>query len=780
MKDLFYEYKNNIDKLSSINFEERRNAIEIISSLHEENLYKLIADFLFFEDAITRNSAIEILTAWGKNVTNLLIEKTKSDNHNVRIFACNILGDIRDQVSVEALLTLLTDDESNVRFAAYEAIGKIGSKEATLPLLQYLYSNQDNPWEQFPLIITLGQLQDERCLVPLLQLAENEMLKQPVLQAISNIADERAIPYIIDALHTQDEYIQHICMLIIKTMKDRIEDNNIRKRNLINIISSYLETKDKKNIDLIISVLDNLLNHEEYSIKIGCVFLLSIIATNNAVKVIIKHYFFELDIEILEAFLIIKDKNISALIKFFNQAESGCKNLIIVALGKSSSTKAYNMLIKLLSNKSNEIKIQALDALGNMSNNDCLDSLISLFSNNSIDVKNALVNNLKKFSGKDFQKKLIDRIIDDDKNFTFILDVLLNIKPLINFTFIKKFINHTDFKVRKNIAEVLYNYKEEEVLDILVNYLSDEHYQVKDSAIRSIANLEEKYSKYLLSCLNDNEPWVRYSVIKSISKQNLSVEAINNLLPLLDDEAPFVKIAVIEALGELKMHEFSDFLFHFIIDLDFDISETAINSLSNFDMNEEEQIKFLNYLIIQTYNENWIVRKAVSKALGKIKNKNALEILLSMLASEYEEIVDFQIMNSILKHKLDNSIMELFIELINLNTTKNTAIKALANAGEEILLYIKNIFELLDNETKISLISVLEKINSSKSMSLLLKYASEDSSPNVRKHALLSLNTFIKDQRAMWAIMWAANNDSDFVVKQTAKMMLVSQKVDYI
>jgi HEAT repeat protein len=202
---------------------------------------------LIIEDAIKRNSAIEILTAWGKNVTNILVEKTKTGNYNERIFSCNILGDIKDPSATEALLNLLTDEESNVKFAAYEAIGKIGNKEATTPLLQYLYSNMDNPWEQFPLIITLGQLSDEKALLPLLHLAENEMLKQPVLQAISNIADERAISYIIDALQSQDDYIQEICILTIKNMKDKVDKSKINQKNLINIISSYLNSLDKKN-----------------------------------------------------------------------------------------------------------------------------------------------------------------------------------------------------------------------------------------------------------------------------------------------------------------------------------------------------------------------------------------------------------------------------------------------------------------------------------------------------------------------------------------------------
>jgi len=774
MKKTYIHYNELIQKLSSENLKERRNTIEILSSIHEKDLYHEIASFLVIEDAIKRNSAIEILTAWGKNVTNILVEKTKTGNYNERIFSCNILGDIKDPSATEALLNLLTDEESNVKFAAYEAIGKIGNKEATTPLLQYLYSNMDNPWEQFPLIITLGQLSDEKALLPLLHLAENEMLKQPVLQAISNIADERAISYIIDALQSQDDYIQEICILTIKNMKDKVDKSKINQKNLINIISSYLNSLDKKTINNVLKILTKVINNQDYSLKIGCIFLLGVIGNNKSIEILADNYSQELELEIEEAFYIIKEKDISLLMRFLTNNSKECNKLIIKIFGDNKIQEANDIILKHLNSKSIDIKIQSAEALGKILDEKSIDKLLLLINNKSIDIKIAAINALKNFPSKKLDKKLKDILYKDDDNFIFIFELICSLNNSNNFNFLKKFVNHDDFKVRKNVAKALVKYNTEESRDILIKFLSDPNQQVKKEAILTLSEFGESSYPYIFECLFDNEPWVRYFAIKTFSKQKINEEVIKKFIDLLNDKSPFVVIAIIEALGEMKSDEFIKTLYHFVLSSDFNIIETAINALNNFNLSHEDEKKFLYLLSIQSENKDWIVRKAVAKALEKIKNNDSLELLLKMLAQENEDIVDIQILTSLIKQELNDTVISVLIEFLSIDNMRDKVIQTLSKSDEKIIPYLRNVFYSSDSDTKIAIISIISEINSHNSLNFLLKSASEDSSSNVRKHSILALNSFLKDQRALWAIMWSANNDSDFIVKQTAKMLLVS------
>lgn len=770
-------YEALIKEIANEDFKKRRDAIESISLLSDPILYEKIASFLGDDNAITRNSAIEILTNWGKNVTDFIIEKTKSTNHHERIFACNILGDIKDFKATDFILPLLTDEESNVRFAAAEAIGKIGNKEATMPILQYLYSRKDDPWEQFPLILTLGQLEDERSLLPLLSLAENEMLKQPVLQAISNIADERAIPYAIDILKDYDDYVQNLAILTIKNIKDKSENYKINQKNIINLIREKIATISNDDLENIVSNLNKSLYQEDYSIKIGAIFILGLIATNSAVDAIIAFYSSDFEIEINEAFFYIAEKNTSYLLKTLDKKNNACIESIIMVLGENKINEAYDSIINFLPNNSSSIKIQAIKALGKIANSSCIDILTTeLITCSSDDVKKAIVTTLSSFS-YDLVFPKIEKILNDEiSDIYYLIEILVSLEKKIDFSVIKKYLENTDFRIRKTLANALINYYDnKETIPTLVKLLNDVHPQVRETAINSLSlvGTDKNIISSLIYSLEDQEPWVRYSAVKALAKLPVNDEVISNLIKLINDKIPFVKIAVIDAFGELKASETMDILFKFILDKDPDIAETAILAISNLDLSEKNKNLFLDLLAIQIESKEWLIRKAVAKALGNIKNEESFELLFRMLASETETIVDNEILTSIAKYNNKEAICAL-IDFINFEELRDKSMDLLSKYDEVVIPYLKDSFDTNDFEAKLVIISILGEIKSNKVIPLLLKYSSEDLSPNIRKQALLALSNFSKDQRAIWAIMWAANNDSDQIVKQTAKMLMVS------
>lgn len=771
------KYEALIKEIANEDFEKRRLAISSIASIYDELLYQKIGSFLGIKDAITRNSAIEIFTLWGNHATHIVIEKTKSDNYNERIFACNILGDIKDPKATDCLLALLTDEESNVRFAAAEAIGKIGNKEATMPILQYLYSRKDDPWEQFPLILTLGQLEDERSLLPLLSLAENEILKQPVLQAISNIADERAIPYSIDILKDFDDYVQNLAVLTIKNIKDKSENHKINKKNVLNLIKEKLHDLSIIDLENIVTNINKCLYQDDYLIKIGAIFILGLIATNSAVDTIIEFYTSDFDLEINEAFFNIAEKNTHYLIETLNKKNNACVESIIMVLGENKVFDAYESIINFLKNNSSSIKIQAIKALGEIGNPNCIDILLEkLLNTDSDDVKKAIVSTVSKFSYElvfpKIETILSEKVIED----YYFIEVLVSLEQKIDFSFIKKYIGNNDFRVRKTLANALSNYIEnKDTLNMLINLLNDPHSQVKEAAINSLSlvGVGKNIRFTLIPLLLDIDPWVRYSAVKALAKLPFSEEIIANLIKLINDKSPFVKIAVINALGELNAVETMDILFRFILDKDPDIAKTAILAISNLDLCEKDKNRFLNFLAIQIESKEWLIRKAVATALGNIKNEESFELLFRLLASETENIVDNEILTSIANFNTRDAILAL-IDFINFDELKDKSVALLSNFDDSVIPYLKAAFDNNDVEIKLTIISILGEIKSDKVLTVLLKYSSEGLSPNIRKQALLALSNFCKDQRAIWAIMWAANNDSDQIVQQTSKMLMVS------
>lgn len=765
-----------LKELASENFEERHKLIEFLSSIHEEELYLNVSELLSSEDAIVRNSSIEIMTAWGSRVLNILIDKTKSPESNQRLYAANILGEIKEHISVEALLSLLTDEESNVRFAAAEAIGKIGSKEATMPLLHYLDSRKDDPWEQFPLILTLGQLGDERAVIPLLQLAENEMLQQPVLQAIGNIADEHAIPYIFEVLRSSDSTMNSMGILAIKNIREKIKKYKLGEDNFNQVIQKQFAKMSQDEMKIIINNLTECLEHEDYSIKPGVIFLLGLTNSPEALKTLISHYNTDLAPEIEEGLLNLGKLNSSCLINSLDSENLTCCEIIIRLLGQLKINKALEQIIKHLEHPMPEVRVESALALGQFLKPETIPLLIKLLNDSSVDVQNAAVKTLQSFGRdivlNDILKHLEEKTLTNIES--LIVTILSELKPPVDVNEILKFASSPDFEIRRTIAQALRNYNDEEAAETLMHFLSDPHPQIREEAIRSLEDRGEKITDALISALGDQAPWVRYCAAKALAKQKVNEKIIDSLAILLDDNFPFVQIAAIESLGSLKADKYCDKLFEFISNPDSDISQAAIISLSSINLSEHKIKLFQGLLENQIENPNWIVRKAIATALGSIKTDDSFNFLLKMLDQEKENLVDKEILLSLGKLSDLWETIPLLINFTNVPRLRENTLDVIVNLGKKVVPYLQKVIDNEDAEVRANIVSILSMINDPKAIQILVKTVSSDSSPNVRKQTVLALNNFSNDQRAIWAIMWVANHDPDTLVMQTAKSLLVS------
>lgn len=766
-------YKETIKQLSSEDFDERQKAIETLSGIHNSEVYSIVSRLLESEDAITRNAAIELMTAWGAKVIPILTEITKSNDPNQRLYACNILGEIRDPSAVDALLSLLPDEEGNVRFAAAEAIGKIGSKEATMPLLHYLHSRIDEPWEQFPLILTLGELRDERAVKPLLQLAENEMLRHPVLEAVSNIADEHAIPYFIEILKETDNMMLNMAILAIKKMKDKISEYKLGTENFNNVITNQIKKLSENEISNVISNLKNCIISDDFSVKLCSIFILGLTGVKIASEILISNYSMDFSSEIEDALFNLGKSNENILIECLDSGEINCRDILINVLGKLDCQNATEKVKNNINHPVSEVRIASILTLGKFVNPSSISILISLLDENSLDIRNATVEALSNFPRDLILPVLLEKI-KNSGSLESVLKIISNLNPPANVSEILNFSNSKEPEIKRIVAQALKKYDDEKSLETLISFLSDENSQVREEAIRAMEGKGEKINQYLISSLKDPEPWVRYCSAKALEKQQYSEEIVDSISELLNDKIPFVRIAAIETLGTLKAEKYSENLLKLISDNDYDISQAAIISLGNMILNHEKLEKFENVLEKEIENNNWLIRKAVAKALGELPTQNSMNLLLRMLAQETENIVDKEIINSLSILPEREKSIPLLISFSEEHELRENIIESLVQIGKDVIPFIQKYIENSDTETKVNIISVLSRINNDKSIQLLTKLSSGESSPNVRKQSVIALGNFKNDQRALWAIMWAANNDNDSLVAQTAKSLLVS------
>ncbi|MEJ2640235.1 MAG: HEAT repeat domain-containing protein [Desulfosarcinaceae bacterium] len=88
-----------------------------------------------------RNAAKQILIQLGSRAVPSLMENLKQDDPDLRIHTLNVLGDIGDEAAIPAIRKLLFNEpkDANVRFAAYEVLGRLPVEKGAITLAAGLH-----------------------------------------------------------------------------------------------------------------------------------------------------------------------------------------------------------------------------------------------------------------------------------------------------------------------------------------------------------------------------------------------------------------------------------------------------------------------------------------------------------------------------------------------------------------------------------------------------------------------------------------------------------------
>jgi len=107
------------------------------------------------DDADIRNAAMEVYRVLGSRGFPSLEALLQDSNHEVRLFAVNILCSIADCETFPLLAEAINDADVNVRVAAAEALGKIRDERAVAVLENVI---DDEPWVAMAAIDSLGHI----------------------------------------------------------------------------------------------------------------------------------------------------------------------------------------------------------------------------------------------------------------------------------------------------------------------------------------------------------------------------------------------------------------------------------------------------------------------------------------------------------------------------------------------------------------------------------------------------------------------------------------------
>lgn len=155
-------------------------------------------------DPALRTGVVEVLGRSGTQLLRSLIDAAETRSASRLRLLAEVYGSLGAPALVPALTRMLRQDDPNVRFAAIEALGRIGTPTAAEALLQWLPLARDTG-ERFVVLEALTQCAARRALPadplrPLIPLREDPVLTRPLLRLVGTIADPAADRFLWDWL----------------------------------------------------------------------------------------------------------------------------------------------------------------------------------------------------------------------------------------------------------------------------------------------------------------------------------------------------------------------------------------------------------------------------------------------------------------------------------------------------------------------------------------------------------------------------------------------------
>jgi len=509
----------------------RKSAVNVGVSFHEPAavaaIVPLMIDLLRAEDnAGLRNSAVECLTRFGIKSAPYLIQNLNDKDHDVRKFIVDILSDIwtrkgdqvLDQGIVDALIIAIDDHNENVRLAAIEGLGKIGSNNAVQALLKIL--EKGDSALKFTTLEALGNIGRPIPMKGVYSALSDRFLKRAAYDLMGKVGGAEAVPYLMDGLHESSTSTREaaIAALYMLASSFRLSKHDI---------SSHILHLTPSTIEKIASSLES----PNLNVKKGVVFVLGLSGKKQAAEHIIKAlYFNEIVGEAKQALIELGNKVLDVILNSYPRQEEQVRSLLCSILGEIGNKKAENVLVQAIKDNYGHVRSSAAKALGKINLEKAIPEIVSLLQDEFDDVRYAAVDALCYLAP------------DSDKILAAILPLLSKDDP---------YIREKAIIVLGKISRGIHRNKRSKGIEKVRLAIKDSSPIVRKAAVYALEGIgEEQYVQDVILALTDEDKQVRLAAAKVLGNM-ATKKAVDPLLLTLKDEDIWVKTAAVESLGKI-------------------------------------------------------------------------------------------------------------------------------------------------------------------------------------------------------------------------------------
>ncbi len=577
-----------------------RSAVaNILFEIADEKIVAKMLDCLREENPTLRSLAMALLARLGLTALGRVEEYLNDDDSDIRIFAANIIAAGGLIEAFPALKGALQDPEENVRYAAVEALGRIGDKEA-IPLLLSVLSDE---WARYPAIEALGMLKAVEAIPQLLKMYdEDEWIRNAVIEALGNIGVAEPVSFLIDRLETSNEMLLHTTLAALA----KIEQNSP---------TGAFDRLQELGVD-VNGIVNSALTVNNPDVRKSAIWTLGMIGSGADLPALLEQLSdFDEEIREISRTSVVKlgTRHIEALIRYLPQDDNLLKEMIEI-FGEIQNREAIPPILVALENESDIIRATAARTLASFKDSSVVEQLIPRLNDRSGHVRSASAQSLGDLRAVKGTRQLFplleDEFVDVRESASEALgkigtpEIITHVAPFLKHArmevrqaavqclgiitdrrtdgYLMDALNNADRGVRRFAANSIGTRKIIKALKPLISALMDEDWQVRKSAASALGALRDQRSvEPLVASLKDENVWVRYAAVKALG--NIGGEKAGMALrkPLKHDLTP-VRIVAMEALSKMKDPETIVLLTAMSEESDPDVRKAAVETLGRY------------------------------------------------------------------------------------------------------------------------------------------------------------------------------------------------------
>jgi HEAT repeat protein len=581
---------------------EKEKAMESLLAFPTKKVIEQVALLLQKGETNVRMVVIEILKKIGhcslETVTGLLDD----ENEDIRVYACEILGEMNDERATPYLIKQLHEDNENVRNTACIALGEINDERAIDALLGAL---KDIEWIKFSAINSLGKIGSERAIEPLLDVFENDEEEASLVacEVLVDIGGEEILDEILGIIRKWDkkkrgDYIKIILEKenesIFQTIKEKIGDELFE--HLLSVIE-YEDIKSLNNLKLLANFKNNITcetilksfkgidpNEEDYYERLSLFASLKEIWEKNVEGFMDKDEDYLLPLIKASGMEKVKIAE-SVLLKKYLESSVDVKREIVKNLPAIVDGSGLSIIKEAIKDTDGHIVGDAMMVIGSMSLNEMKDEIINVVKKGFFDVRVKALRALKKIdlnNAMEIIREFVETGSSEDKKLYLSIAPMLNSEQ--NLLFIEKLLHDQDENIMKTTVSVMGHFLDDPrymmIFTKLLMNVNIPHEVLKIIKDRKLNLFQDRLVDIFVN--NSNGLWTRYYALLALGAFEIP-SLFDVFLQGLNDKENLIKIGSLKALSDLNDERALPYIIPFTESQDEDIRSTAEYAVERFE-----------------------------------------------------------------------------------------------------------------------------------------------------------------------------------------------------